>query len=90
MEQLHVYLNSLSAPDQIALAKACGTTIGYSRKAISIGQRLGESLCINIGHESRRAILCDDLRPDVDWQVLRNSSHQTELIELRKRGERVA
>lgn len=51
----------------------CGTSEGYLRKAVSAGQKLGESLCINIERESRRAVTCEELRPDVDWAYIRSS-----------------
>lgn len=43
------------------------------RKAISTGQKIGESLCIRIERESSRAVRCEDIRPDVDWLYLRQS-----------------
>ncbi|MFM0324823.1 YdaS family helix-turn-helix protein, partial [Caballeronia glebae] len=58
---------------QEEFARRCGTTVGYLRKAISAGQKLGESLCINIDCESGGAVRCEDLRADVNWAHLRNS-----------------
>lgn len=76
MEKLLAYLNSLSPAAQRAFAGRCGTTIGYLRKAISVSQRLGESLCINIDRESNGAVRCEDLAPLVDWAYLRRSARQ--------------
>lgn len=73
MEALREYLNSLSVTEQADFAARCETSIGYLRKAISIEQSLGESLVIKIERESLGAVRCEDLRPDVDWQYLRNS-----------------
>lgn len=73
MDTLLDYLNGLSSEQQKAFANRCGTSVGYLRKAISINQRLGESLCINIERESGGAVRCDVLRPDVDWAFLRSS-----------------
>jgi len=73
MDTLREYLNSLSPEEQDGFAVRCNTTIGYLRKAISIGQRLGEKLCIDIERESSGAVRCEDLRPDVDWQYLRGT-----------------
>lgn len=73
MKKLHTYLNSLTPAEQRRFAKACNTSVGYLRKALSIQQRLGERLCIAIERESGREVMCEDLRPDVDWYVLRDS-----------------
>ena len=51
----------------------CNTSEAYLRKAISKGQRLGESLCIKVDRESGGAVRCEDLRPDVDWAYLRDA-----------------
>ncbi|CAM3839189.1 transcriptional regulator [Castellaniella denitrificans] len=73
MDTLKTYLNSLAPPEQQDFAARCGTSLGYLRKAISTGQRIGESLCINIERESAGAVTCEELRPDVDWAYLRGS-----------------
>lgn len=73
MEKLRSYLNSLPPREQNLFCARCGTSLGYLRKALSTGQKIGESLCINIERESSRSVLCDDLRPDVDWAYLRQS-----------------
>lgn len=74
MDPLLAFLKTLPKHRQKMFAVRCGTSIGYLRKAISIGQRLGESLCINIERESRGKVTCESLRPDVDWAYLRNSA----------------
>lgn len=76
MDKLLSYLNSLAPIAQRDFAQRCGTTIGYLRKAISVGQRLGESLCINIDRETGGAVRCEDLAPSVDWAYLRRSPYQ--------------
>lgn len=76
METLRTYLNDLSTADQADFCRRCKTSIGYLRKAISIGQRLGESLVIDIERESSGRVRCEDLRPDLSerWAYLRNST----------------
>ncbi len=71
MEKLLNYLNSLPSDEQKTFCLQCGTTVGYLRKAVSLGQKIGESLCINIERESQRKVVCEDLRPDVDWAFVR-------------------
>ena len=80
--QLRSYLNALPKDDREAFADRCGTTVGYLRKAISAGQRIGESTVINIERESGGAIRCEDLRPDVDWAFLRGSAPAAETREV--------
>lgn len=74
MDKLLAYLNSLSPAAQRDFARRCGTTIGYLRKAISTGQRLGLELCINIDRESAGVVRCEYLAPYVDWAYVRNSA----------------
>jgi DNA-binding transcriptional regulator YdaS (Cro superfamily) len=73
MDELLKYLNALPASERDGFAERCGTTVAYLRKACSVGQRLGEGICINIDRESGKRITCEMLRPDVDWKYLRNS-----------------
>ena len=73
METLRTYLNGLETREQIDFCLRCKTSMGYLRKALSIGQRLGESLCIDIERESSGAVRCEVLRPDVDWAYLRGT-----------------
>lgn len=72
MDKLLTYLNSLPKAERLEYVTRCETSEGYLRKAISKRQRLGESLCINLDRESRGAVRCEDLRPDVDWDYLRS------------------
>lgn len=71
MKNLLSYLNGLPTQEQQDFARRAGTSIGYLRKAISKGQRLGEGLVINLERESGAAVRCEDMRPDVDWAYLR-------------------
>ena len=73
MKKLLCYLNGLPPPEQVEFARRSGTTIGYLRKAISKGQKIGEGLCINLERESARAVVCEDLRDDVDWAYMRGT-----------------
>lgn len=73
METLRIFLNGLSKDRRATFVNACGTSEGYLRKAISVGQQLGADLCIAIERESSGAVPCESLRPDVDWAYLRSS-----------------
>jgi DNA-binding transcriptional regulator YdaS (Cro superfamily) len=72
MKKLLDFINSLSKERRAAFCAACGTTVGYLRKACSINQQLGSDLCILIDRESGGMVSVEDLRPDVDWGYLRS------------------
>jgi DNA-binding transcriptional regulator YdaS (Cro superfamily) len=74
MKSLQAYLNALTPAEQADFARRCGTTIGYLRKAISKGQKIGEAICIAVERESSRKVFCEDLRDDVDWAFLRSTA----------------
>ena len=71
MSDLRRFLNDLPKEEQLRFCDKCGTSLGYLRKALSTGQLLGESLCINIDRESAGRVTVESLRPDVDWAYLR-------------------
>lgn len=74
MSPLLTYLNSLPPPDQVAYATRCRTTVGYLRKAISTGQKISAETCIHLERESDGAVVCEALRPDVDWVYIRGTA----------------
>jgi DNA-binding transcriptional regulator YdaS (Cro superfamily) len=74
MDKLLAYLNALSKDDRAAFVKACATTEGYLRKAVSVRQRLGTKLCIALERESHGAVACEDLVPDADWAYIRSGA----------------
>lgn len=65
MDSLRTYLSSLSPPDQAHYARQAGTTIGYLRKVLSTGQRLGGALVRRLDEESKGAVSRQELRPDI-------------------------
>lgn len=65
MDKLRLYLNSLSTADQEAYAVACGTTIGYLRKACSARPQLDGALCRKLHEHSGGAVPRSSLRPDI-------------------------
>lgn len=71
---LKTYLETLSLEERDAFAARCGTTAGHL-KNISYGYRsCAEGLAINVERESGGKVRCEKLRPDVDWQYLRNTA----------------
>lgn len=72
MEKLRYFLKNMKTNEQKDFAIKCGTTIGYLRKRMSDRKhRLGEHICISIEENSNGKIRCEDLRPDINWSVLR-------------------
>jgi DNA-binding transcriptional regulator YdaS (Cro superfamily) len=74
MEKLLTYINSLSKDARMRFVSTCGTSEGYLRKAVCVGQKISSDLCIKIERESDRVVRCEDLRPDIDWAYLRSTS----------------
>ena len=69
MEELRQYINSLSLEQRALFEQSCGTTIGYLRKAISVGTRLDGALARKIDEASFGKVRKEVLRPDV-WPEL--------------------
>ena len=71
-------IRSLEPTQLEALAERSCTSVG-NLKQIAYGYRLaGPGLAINLDRESGRAVTCEELRPDIDWAYLRNSSTSSE------------
>ena len=66
METLLNYLNALSRDEQAAFSARCETTVGYLRKAASVGQLIHPVTCSRIEKVTSGAVTRRDLRPD-DW-----------------------
>lgn len=69
MEELRLYLNSLSLDEQRSFAAACGTSIGYLRKALSRNHELGAALCVLIEKSSNGDVTRKQLHPG-DWESI--------------------
>ena len=69
MNELRLYLKSLSHDDRAAYARACGTSVGYLRKAISVGARFDGALCLLLDKHSGGKVSKARLRPDI-WPEL--------------------
>jgi hypothetical protein len=66
MNELIEYLNSLPVEQRDPFAERCGTTVGYIRKACSVGSLFNPELCVAIEIETNKKISRQKLRPD-DW-----------------------
>lgn len=65
MDTLRSYLGTLTPIDQAAFAVRSGTSIGYLRKALSVGQRFDGALVRLLHIESGGAVSLTELRPDI-------------------------
>ena len=66
MEELIKYLNDIPVDQRDSFAKRCGTTVGYIRKARSVGNTFNPALCRAIEVETKGKISRQMLRPK-DW-----------------------
>lgn len=65
MDSLRSYLSTLSPTEQADYARRSGTSIGYLRKALSIGQRFDGALVRMLHLESGGQVSLTDLRADI-------------------------
>lgn len=78
MNTLKQFLKQLTPDEQVEFARKCGTSLGYIRKAMSINQRFSAELCIKFEQYSLGDVRCEDLRPDINWAVLRGHCPEQE------------
>jgi len=65
MDTLRSYLSTLSPADQADYARRAGTSIGYLRKALSVGQRFDGALVRQLHIQSGGEVSLTELRPDI-------------------------
>lgn len=69
------FIKTLGCKENVAnFAARCATTPGQLNQVARGYRRAGESLAINIERETGGKVLCEDLRPDVDWGYLRGTA----------------
>lgn len=67
MDKLKSLLRQMTLEEQAQFCFACGTTLGYMRKALSVGAIFRPALCVSIERESKGLVTRRDLHPD-DWR----------------------
>lgn len=67
MNELKIYLNSLTMKEQVDFARRCDTSVGYLRKAISKNSRLGTEICVAIERETNGLVTRKHLIED--WHL---------------------
>ena len=68
---LSKYLENKSASD---LAASVGISNAYLSQIKNGVRKASPQICISIERETKGAIRCEDLRPDVDWAYLRGTA----------------
>ena len=54
-----------------AFAKRCGTSVGQLKQVAYGNRRASAGLAVCLDRETGGVILCEALRPDIDWAYLR-------------------
>lgn len=70
---LHDYIKLLDKTALEGFAARCGTSVGQLKQVAYGYRRPGAALAISIERESNRSIVCEQMRPDIDWAYLRNT-----------------
>lgn len=70
---LHEFLKGLNKADLGVFASRCGTSAGQLRQVAYCNRRASAALAVNIERESKGAVVCEVMRPDIDWAYLRGS-----------------
>ena len=70
---LKAWLDRLTLEQKQSFAKNIGTTLPYLKLILAGARPVRERLCINIERETVGDIRCEYLRPDVDWEFMRNT-----------------
>lgn len=70
---LHDYIKLLDKPALERFASRCGTSVGQLKQVGYGNRRPSASLAICIERESARSVICEDMRPDIDWAYLRST-----------------
>lgn len=69
------YIKGLDKLQLEEFAASCSTTVGQI-KQVAYGRRVSAELAIAIDRQSGGAVTCESLRPDIDWQYLRQNPKQ--------------
>lgn len=74
--ELKTYLSNLERGGLSKLAALLDISPSYLSQLSSGSASISEKRCIEIEKATNGAVRCEDLRPDVDWAYLRNSTNE--------------
>lgn len=66
------YTKPLSREELEEFAARCKTSVGQIKQVAYGHRRASAALAIDIDRETKGAVSCDQLRPDIDWAYLRS------------------
>ncbi|BBH44723.1 transcriptional regulator [Pseudomonas sp. KU43P] len=69
------YLKTMDKEGLDGLARRCGTSVGQLKQVAYGNRRASAGLAVNLDRETGGQILCESLRPDIDWGYLRQGKH---------------
>ncbi|WP_339514486.1 YdaS family helix-turn-helix protein [Pseudomonas sp. RL_15y_Pfl2_60] len=67
------YIKPLTKEQLEVFSSSCGSTVGQI-KQVAYGRRASAELAIRIDIASLGQVSCEDIRGDIDWKYLRDSS----------------
>lgn len=70
---LHAYIKVLDKTTLDSLAGRCETTAGQLKQIAYGNRRASVVLAVSLERETKGAVKCEQLRPDVDWAYLRGA-----------------
>ncbi|MGO2450906.1 transcriptional regulator [Pseudomonas taetrolens] len=71
---LREYIKAIEKDELDRFAALCGTSAGQLKQVAYGNRRPSAGLSICIERESRGSVVCEQLRPDIDWAYLRSTS----------------
>ncbi|WP_342030476.1 transcriptional regulator [Pseudomonas syringae] len=67
-------MKGLDSAQFAELATACETSVGQLKQIAYGYRRASAGLAISIDRNTEGRVTCEELRPDIDWLYLRNST----------------
>lgn len=67
------YYYRIPVKDRPEFAQRLKTSVGYLNMIAAGHRTAGESLAMRIERETERQVTCEEMRPDVPWEVVRNT-----------------
>ncbi|MCI1036905.1 transcriptional regulator [Pseudomonas putida] len=68
---LSEYLKTMDKEGLDGLARRCGTSVGQLKQVAYGNRRASAGLAVSLDRETEGTILCESLRPDIDWGYLK-------------------
>lgn len=76
-KDLLAHINGLTTEEQFYFAQRCGSSAAHIRNVAHGFSPCSEKLAINIDRESNGKVALEQLRPDVDWQYVKQKGRRS-------------